>query len=161
MGRMWQRWAQLDPGWGVAAVRVIMAIVIIVTGYQKLTAGVDRVTAIMVHDGIPLPTVAGIFITGLEVLGGLLLLVGLGGRLLGLLYLGEFLVVTFHVQLPTEGLMAARLPIMLLAGALMLAIAGSGKLSVDDVLERRHAGAASGPRGHAPPSPRSEAIGST
>jgi len=125
MGRLADRWMRLDPAWGI-----------IVTGYQKFTAGVGRVTAIMANDGIPLPAVAGVGITALELLGGLLLLVGLGGRVLGLLYVAEFLVVSFYVQLPKEGFIAARLPIMLLAGALMLVVAGSGKLALDRVLWR-------------------------
>jgi putative oxidoreductase len=77
--------ARLDSAWGVAVVRVIMAFVLIVTGYQKVTAGIDNVAAIMIKDGILIPTVMAIYITVLELIGGLLLLVGLGGRWLGLL----------------------------------------------------------------------------
>jgi len=63
----------------------------------------------------------------------------LGGRWLGLLYIAEFLVVTFYVQVPTRGWMDARLPIMLLAGGLMLFLSGSGKASVDGVMRNvRH-----------------------
>jgi uncharacterized membrane protein YphA (DoxX/SURF4 family) len=60
----------------------------------------------------------------------------LGGRLLGLLYIGEFLVVSFYVLVPTRGWMDARLPIMLLAGALMLFLCGSGAASLDSVLRK-------------------------
>lgn len=73
----------------------------------------------------------------LELIGGVLLLVGLGGRCLGLLYVGEFLVVTFYVLVPTRGWFDSRLSIMLLAGALMLVVAGSGKASLDGVLWKR------------------------
>ena len=58
----------------------------------------------------------------------------LGGRWVGLLYIGEFLVVSFYIHVPTRGWMDARLPIMLLAGALMLFLSGSGKASVDSVM---------------------------
>ena len=126
--------ARFDSGWGIAVVRVIMGLVLMITGYEKLTSGLPRVTANMVKNQIPFPTVMGAYITALELVGGFLLLIGLGGRWLGLLYIGEFLVVSFYVMVPTRGWMDGRLPIMLLAGALMLFVSGSGKASLDGVL---------------------------
>lgn len=126
--------ARFDSGWGIAVVRVIMGFVLIITGYEKLTSGLQRVVASMAKNQIPFPTVMGAYITALELVGGFLLLIGLGGRWLGLLYIGEFLVVSFDVVVPTRGWMDGRLPIMLLAGALMLFVSGSGNASVDAVL---------------------------
>ena len=126
--------ARFDSGWGIAVVRVIMGFVLIITGYEKLTSGLQRVGASMAKNQIPFPTVMGAYITALELVGGFLLLIGLGGRWLGLLYIGEFLVVSFDVVVPTRGWMDGRLPIMLLAGALMLFVSGSGKASLDAVL---------------------------
>jgi len=111
-----------------------MGFVLIITGYEKLTSGLQRVGASMAKNQIPFPTVMGAYITALELVGGFLLLIGLGGRWLGLLYIGEFLVVSFDVVVPTRGWMDGRLPIMLLAGALMLFVSGSGKASLDAVL---------------------------
>jgi uncharacterized membrane protein YphA (DoxX/SURF4 family) len=45
--------------------------------------------------------------------------------------------VTFYVQVPTRGWFDSRLPTMMLAGALMLVVAGSGKASLDGVLRHR------------------------
>jgi putative oxidoreductase len=133
------RLLRLDSGWGIAVVRVIMAFVLIITGYEKLISGIEKVTASMIRNHIPFPTVMAAYITALELIGGVLLLVGLGGRWLGLLYVGEFVVVTFYVQVPTRGWFDSRLPIMMLAGALMLVVAGSGRASLDAVLRhRRH-----------------------
>ena len=132
-----KRLPQLDSDWGIAAVRMIMGFMLILTGYEKLTSGIQRVSASMVKNQIPFPTVMAAYITALELLGGFLLLIGLGGRWLGLLYMGEFLVVSFYVMVPTRGWMDARLPIMLLAGALMLFVSGSGKASLDRVLSYR------------------------
>ncbi len=129
--------ARFDSGWGIAVVRVIMGFVLIITGYEKLISGLQRVSATMVKNQIPFPTVMGAYVTALELVGGFLLIVGLGGRWLGLLYTGEFLVVSFYVLVPIRGWMDARLPIMLLAGALMLFVCGSGKASVDGVLRNR------------------------
>jgi uncharacterized membrane protein YphA (DoxX/SURF4 family) len=129
----------LDSGWGIAVVRVLMAFVLIVTGSDKLVSGNDKVTASMIRNQIPVPRVAAAYIMTLELIGGIFLLLGLGGRWLGFLYVCEFVVVTFYVQVPTRGWMDARLPIMLLAGALMLVMAGSGRASLDSVLRRgRH-----------------------
>jgi len=132
-----KRLPQLDSDWGIAAVRMIMGFMLILTGYEKLTSGIQRVSASMVKNQIPFPTVMAVYITALELLGGFLLLIGLGGRWLGLLYIGEFLVVSFYVLVPMRGWMDARLPIMLLAGALMLFVSGSGKASLDRVLSYR------------------------
>jgi|SRR5215467_6082235 len=130
------RW---DSDWGIAVVRVIMGFVLIITGHEKLISGIHKVSATMLKNQIPFPTLAACYITALELVGGILLLIGLGGRWLGLLYIGEFLVVSFYVLVPTRGWMDARLPIMLLAGALMLFISGSGKASLDRVLRNvRH-----------------------
>ena len=132
-----KRLPQLDSDWGIAAVRMIMGFMLILTGYEKLTSGIQRVSASMVKNQIPFPTVMAAYITALELLGGFLLLIGLGGRWLGLLYIGEFLVVSFYVLVPMRGWMDARLPIMFLAGALMLFVSGSGKASLDRVLSYR------------------------
>jgi len=132
-----KRFPRLDSDWGIAAVRMIMGFMLILTGYEKLTSGIQRVSASMVKNQIPFPTVMAAYITALELLGGFLLLIGLGGRWLGLLYIGEFLVVSFYVLVPTRGWMDARLPIMFLAGALMLFVSGSGKASLDRVLSYR------------------------
>ena len=132
-----KRLPHLDSGWGIAVVRMIMGFMLILTGYEKLTSGIQRVSASMVKNQIPFPTVMAAYITALELLGGFLLLIGLGGRWLGLLYMGEFLVVSFYVLVPMRGWMDARLPIMLLAGALMLFVSGSGKASLDRVLSYR------------------------
>jgi putative oxidoreductase len=130
------RLPRLDSGWGIVVVRMIMGFVLIITGHEKLISGIQRVSATMLKNRIPFPTVAAAYITTLELVGGVLLLIGLGARWLGLLYIGEFLVVSFYVLVPTRGWMDARLPIMLLAGALMLFLCGSGKASLDGLLPK-------------------------
>ena len=130
------RFLRLDSGWGIAVLRMIMGFVLIITGYEKLTSGIQKVSASMVKNRIPFPTTMAVYITALELVGGFLLLIGLGGRWLGLLYTCEFLVVSFYVLVPTRGRMDARLPIMLLAGALMFLVSGSGKASLDRVFAR-------------------------
>ncbi|HEY7317624.1 MAG TPA: DoxX family protein [Candidatus Binatia bacterium] len=129
--------SSLDSGWGIAVVRVIMGFVLIITGHEKLISGIQKVTASMIRSHIPFPQVMAGYIMGLEFIGGMLVLVGLAGRWLGLLYAAEFAVVVFYVQVPARGWFDSRLPIMMFAGALMLLVAGSGRASLDDLLWRR------------------------
>ena len=129
--------SRIDSGWGIAVVRMIMGLVLIITGYEKMMSGINKVSASMMKNQIPFPRMMAGYITGLELIGGILLLVGLGARWLGILYAGEFVVVSFYVLVPTRGWMDARLPIMLLAGALMLVLAGSGRVSIDSLLGHR------------------------
>ncbi|MBA2447487.1 MAG: hypothetical protein H0V51_05620 [Chloroflexi bacterium] len=49
----------------------------------------------------------------------------------------EFLVTTFIIKLPRMGWDPAQIDLMMLAGALMLLLAGPGKASVDEILARR------------------------
>jgi len=131
-------WRSLDAGWGVAAVRVVMGLVFLTAGWSKVAAGLGAVASNFAKMGMPLPGVTGPYIALLELIGGVLLFVGVAGRWLGLLFAVEFVVAAFLVKLPTAGWAGARLDLMLLAGAVLLFFAGSGRLSVDEVwLQRR------------------------
>ena len=130
----------LDAGWGVMAVRVAMGLIFLGAGWSKVASGFGTVSTNFAKMGMPIPGVTGPFIALLELVGGALLLVGLFGRWVGLLFAVEFIVATLVVKLPTAGWSGARLDLMLLAGGLLLFFAGSGRLSVDEAwLEHRHA----------------------
>jgi putative oxidoreductase len=133
-------WRSMDPGWGVTAVRVVMGLIFVGAGWGKVAAGFSVVAANFGKMGLPAPALTGPFIALLELVGGALLLVGLAGRWLGLLFAIEFVVAAFVVKLPSVGWAGARLDLMLLAGGVLLFFAGSGRLSLDDVWrERRRA----------------------
>jgi len=133
-------WQSLHSGWGVAAVRVVMGLIFLGAGWSKVAAGFGTVAANFGKMGMPMPGLTGPFIALLELVGGALLLIGLAGRWLGLLFAIEFVVAAFVVKLPSVGWAGARLDLMLLAGGLLLFSAGSGRLSIDEVwLERRRA----------------------
>jgi putative oxidoreductase len=128
----------IHTGWGITVVRVMMSIIFIIAGYQKfMVMGIGGVTGFFRQYGIPLPELAAPLVAALELIGGILLLVGFGARWLGLLYFIEFLVAAFVVVLPAMGWNAARLELMLLCGGLMLFLAGPGEPSVDEVLVKR------------------------
>lgn len=126
-------WRSLDPGWGVAAVRVVMGLILLNAGWGKVAIGLPTVASNFAKMGMPAPGVTGPFIALLELVGGALLLVGLAGRWVGLLFAIEFVVAAFVVKLPSAGWAGARLDLMLLAGGVLLFFAGSGRLSIDEV----------------------------
>jgi putative oxidoreductase len=130
----------IDPGWGVTVVRVVMALIFIVHGYAKLAGGLGGVADFFGKAGLPLPGASALLIMLLELGGGVLLLIGLFSRWLGLLYAIEFAVATFYVKLPHEGFMHASFELLLLAGGLLFFLAGGGRASVDEMwLERGQA----------------------
>jgi putative oxidoreductase len=133
----------MAPGWGIAAVRVMMAIILIVSGYQKFAGGIQQFAGFLPQLGLPAPELLGWFIPLLELVGGILVLLGLGVRWLGLVFIIEFLVTTFYIKLPRPaplgGWDSMRIDLMLLAAAVMLVLAGAGKASLDELLLKRRA----------------------
>jgi putative oxidoreductase len=123
----------IDPAWGVTIVRIATGLVFTVHGFQKFAGGLGGVAGFFAKIGIPLPGVMAPFIAGLELIGGILLLIGLATRWIGLLFALEMIVTTFYVQIPSKGWNASDLDRSLLAAAVLLFLAGSGRASVDEV----------------------------
>jgi putative oxidoreductase len=124
----------IDPGWGITVVRVAMALVFIHAGWLKwfqfgVTTGV---TAAMTKYGLPVPGAFALVAATMELVGGLALLIGLFGRWLGLYFTVEFLIAFFWVRLRLMSFPEGRLDMMLLAGAILLFLNGSGKAAVDE-----------------------------
>lgn len=116
--------------------RLAMGIIFSVAGYTKLV-GIAGTIEYFAKLGFPIPVVTAWFITLLELGGGIALILGLFVRYLGLLYTIEFIVAAFWVKLPMQGYAAARLDLMLLAGAAALYFLGAGRWSIDSIwLER-------------------------
>lgn len=121
----------INPGWGMTAVRIAMGIIFVVAGYQKFAGGVGGVSAYFAKMSIPLAGFWGVFIPTLELVGGILLILGFATRWLGLLFVCEFIVAAFWVKFPTQGWSPGRIDLMLLAGAILLFLAGPGKAALD------------------------------
>ncbi|HET9491380.1 MAG TPA: DoxX family protein [Methylomirabilota bacterium] len=120
----------IDPGWGITAVRLAVGVIVLVAGWAKLMVGMDEVTASFAQMGIPAPGVTGLFVMLVEIVGGALLILGIATRWVALVFAIEFLVTTLYVKIPV-GLAGARLDIMLLAGNILLFLAGPGRAAVD------------------------------
>jgi putative oxidoreductase len=116
--------------------RLAMGVILSVAGYMKLV-GIAGTIAYFTKLGFPVPVITAWFITLLELIGGIALILGLFVRYFGLLYTVEFIVAAFWVKLPTQGYAASRLDLMILAGAAALYFLGAGRWSSDSIwLER-------------------------
>jgi putative oxidoreductase len=133
-----------DARLGITVVRLMMGVILVIAGTQKWTGGIGGFTGFVTQLGIPAPQVVAPIIAAGEVVGGLLLLVGLGIRWVSLWFICEFLATSLYVKLSHgQGWDAARIDLMMLAGGAMLALAGAGALALDDWMARRRAPALS------------------
>jgi putative oxidoreductase len=115
------------------------------TGWGKLH-GLGRVTAFFTSLGVPLPAVNAPFIATLEFVGGVLIMLGLGSRLIALLLVCDMLVAfvladreaLFSVFSDPDKFYAAS-PYPFLLAFLIVLIFGPGKLAIDELLARRQA----------------------
>jgi len=137
------------------AVRVIVGIIIGAHGWQKLTVigPANFGQSFLAQSGVPLPIFMGYVVTCTEVIGGILLIVGLLSRLAALLLTINLVIATLlvniHVGLlsSTDGV-GAELPLALIAGFLAILSVGPGRLSLDYLLgvEREAAEGRESPR---------------
>jgi len=136
-------------------VRVIVGIIIGAHGWQKLTVigPANFGQSFLAQSGVPLPIFMGYVVTCTEVIGGILLIVGLLSRLAALLLTINLVIATLlvniHVGLlsSTDGV-GAELPLALIAGFLAILSVGPGRLSLDYLLgvEREAAEGRESPR---------------
>jgi putative oxidoreductase len=131
-----RRLAELGP----LAVRVIVGTIMAAHGLQKVQAGPANFGAFLGQMGVPLPTLMGYVVTFVEVVGGVLLIVGLLSRLAALLLTIDLVVAILLVKVnvgflsPPQGGAGAELELALIAGFLVILLAGPGRLSVDHAL---------------------------
>jgi len=121
--------------------RIGLGIVFLAHGWQKFDEmGVEGVGAGFAKMGVPAPELAAYFSTFVELIGGAALLIGaftaVAGVLLVLDMLGALLFI--HIDkgvFVTEG--GYELVVALGIGALLLAVFGAGRYSVDGLLGRK------------------------
>jgi putative oxidoreductase len=121
----------IERGWGITVVRVVMGIILIVAGLQKFMTGLGVVAAGFEKIPVPLPGLTAPFISVLELVGGVCLLVGLWTRWFGLIFALEHLVTTFWVKFRLQGWNSGRLELMLVAAGILLLLSGPGKAAID------------------------------
>ena len=130
---------RIHPGWGIAVVRIMAGVILVVAGWQKLSGGgIGGFAGGMTRMGFPAAEILAPLVIAFELIGGLLILVGAGVRWLGIIMIVQFLITGTFVQMPSErGFGNARLDYLLMAAGIMLVLAGAGKASVDEWLARR------------------------
>ncbi|MCA1718421.1 MAG: DoxX family protein [Actinobacteria bacterium] len=131
------RLASLAP----LAVRVIAGIIMLAHGWQKLTEmGPGNFGGQMLAGlGVPLPVFTGYVVTLVELIGGILLIVGFLSRLAALLLTIDLVIAILLVKVNVGFLSGssgtgAELDLALIAGFLVILFAGPGRLSVDHAL---------------------------
>ena len=122
--------------------RVVFGATFAVHGYQKLFIfGFGGVTNAFTQMGAPLPGITGPLVALLEFFGGIAIVIGLLTRLAGLGLAIDMLGAILLVHLP-DGFFAPKgveLVLLLMTGALALALTGAGAWSVDAAIARRRA----------------------
>jgi putative oxidoreductase len=126
-------------GWGLAVLRVVVGLVFLGHGFQKLfLIGFGGVAGMLGGQGVPAPGLFAVIVTLVEFLGGLALIVGLFTRIAAILLAVDMLVAILTVHLPhgffiTHG----EFPLVLLAANVALALAGPGEAALDRLLAAR------------------------
>jgi len=118
-----------QDGLALAALRMAMGVILGYAGQRKVFLadwGVD----LLGRMGVPLPFALGPLVSVLELAGGFALFIGLFTRWLGVVFALEFAVAT-GLMAGIHGLGGARLELMMLVGALLLACRGAGAFSLD------------------------------
>lgn len=115
--------------------RLAVGAVFIDHGKSKLFGGLAMTTGFFDKIGIPMPGFCAPFIGGLEFFGGILLLLGLGTRLLGLLLAADMLVAVAAAK--KWALSKSELELLLGAASLSLFFFDAGAYSLDAWLMKR------------------------
>ena len=127
------------------------------TGWGKVN-NIEKVTSFFTQLGIPAPGLNAHFIAGLELFGGILLVLGLGSRLIGLMLTVNMLVA--YITADREALLSvisdpdkftAATPYTFLFASLIVLIFGAGKLSIDAWIALRSRAVPSGVTPHSVP----------
>ena len=121
--------------------RVIVGVIMAAHGFQKLAAGPAGFGGFLQQLGVPLPTLMAYVVVFVELVGGILLILGLFSRLAALLLTIDLVVAILLVKLgvgliapPDQPGTGYELDLALIAGFLVVLFAGPGPASVDRAL---------------------------
>ena len=124
----------MSPGWGVLPLRLVLGLVFVAHGAQKLFGfGLAGTAGFLGSLGIPLPTVAAAGLIAVELLGGVALILGAWTRIVAALLAADMLVAILTVHLRGGFFVpdGVEFVLTLLGGCLTLVGLGAGPCSVD------------------------------
>ena len=122
---------------GPLAVRVVIGLAFAINGWGKLH-NLDGITGSFTDLGIPMPHANAVFVSSVEFVGGLLLIVGLGTRIAALFLIGVMTVATLTSVYPDPDRQVLNsIEISYLLSFVWLMLSGAGAASIDHVLARR------------------------
>ncbi len=123
---------------GPLMVRLVLGVVFATTGWGKLH-NLDTVGGFFDSLGIPAPHATAMLVSTIELVGGVMLLVGLGTRVAALLLAGIMVVAIWTAKLPDlHGVvdLAGTIELAYLASFVWLVVHGGGAASLDRLLGR-------------------------
>ncbi len=129
-----------NQSWGITVLRVVVGMVFLAHGAQKLFVyGFHGTAGAFGGMGIPVPAVSSAVVTLVEFLGGAALIVGLLTRWAAALNGFDMVVAILLVHLKNGFLKPGGFehPLTLLAACVALVMLGPGALSVDGALTKR------------------------
>ena len=131
---------RLTARYGLAILRIVLGIAMAVHGWSKLSGGIGGVAGFFGSLGIPAPGLMAWVVTLVELVGGILLVVGFLTQIAGILIAIEMLgIILFAFLLRgapfiENGGITWEKEAVFGAAALCLALSGPGAWSVDDVV---------------------------
>jgi putative oxidoreductase len=128
-------------GWGATLLRVVVGLIFLAHGAQKLFGdGISGVAGMTEGLGMPAPTLAAGILVFVEVVGGAALILGLFTRLFAVPLAFSMLVATLMVHLPNGFFSSSggiEFTLLLTVASVALALIGPGNLALDRLLARR------------------------
>lgn len=121
---------------GLTALRIVLGVVFIAHGAQKFAQGIPNVAQGFSGMGVPLADVAAPLVAGLELVGGVLLVLGVATRVVGVL-LAVDMVVAGLLAHASSGFYSQdggfEYVLVLAVASLAVALTGPGRFSLDAV----------------------------
>ncbi|HXY15525.1 MAG TPA: DoxX family protein [Terriglobales bacterium] len=118
---------------GLAVLRIVVGVIFVMHGWQKLSWGFEHVAEFLGSLHVPMPTVAAVVLTLVELLGGIALILGVLVRYVAAMLAIDMLAAIILVHFK-NGFFASKggveFPLLLLAANIDLMLSGAGALSV-------------------------------
>jgi putative oxidoreductase len=130
--------------WGITILRVMVGIVFLAHGGQKVFVyGFSGVSGAFGQMGIPMPTVLGPFVAVLELVGGMMLIVGVGTRWVSILFAIEMAVAVLKVHLSGGFFLPQgfEFALTMFAACCAVALEGPGPAALGRTLTKKGVGA--------------------